>query len=114
MAIEGYDLFDRGFAANPFDSTHPDYPSFRIGGHMMDAVLVDYAEGASSRAQIITALELGTEAITDLDVILAEIDAAGTVVGKLRFAANFGAVVVIAQAGLRYTTKSEFKTRLGL
>lgn len=114
MAIEGYDLFDRLFADNPFPATDSNHQIFSISGHLMDAVLVDYAEGKSTRPQIIAALNLGTEATADLDVLLAGIDAATGVEAKLRFSFNFMAAHTIAESGLKYTTKAAFKTRLGL
>ena len=114
MAIEGYDLFDRLFLENPFPSTDERHQTFHIGGHLMDAVLVEYAEGESTRTQIIGGLELGAEATTDLDVLLAGIDAEPTAFEKVRFAMNFAAVHSAAEAGLKYTDKAAFKTRLGL
>ena len=114
MAIEGYDLFDRLFMDNPFPSTDPNHQIFSIGGHLMDAVLVEYAEGKSDRPQIINGLELGTEATADLDTLLAGIDAAVGAFEKVRFAMNFAAAHSAAEAGLKYTDKASFKTRLGL
>ncbi len=116
MAIEGYDLFDRLFLENPIDpvAEPADYKAFSIGGHLMDAVLVEYAEGESTRTQIINGLLLGTEATVDLDALLAGIDGVGSAFGKMRFAMNFAAVHSTAHAGLRYADKASFKTRLGL
>ncbi len=114
MAIE-YDLFDRLFLENPLDpATDPDYQDFSIGGHLMDAVLVEYAEGESTRTQIINGLKLGTDATVDLDALLAGIDGAVGGFNKIRFAMNFAATHSAAEAGLKYTDKASFKTRLGL
>ena len=114
MSIEGYDLYDRLFLDNPFPSTEPSHQIFSIGGHLMDAVLVEYAEGESTRAQIINGLELGTEATVDLDALLTGIDAAIGAFEKVRFAMNFAAAHSAAEAGLKYTDKASFKARLGL
>lgn len=114
MAIEGYDLYDRLFLRNPIPATNPDHLVFTIGGHLMDAVLVEYAEGETTRTQIINGLELGTEATVDLDVLLAGIDAAVGAFEKVRFAINFAAAHSLAESGLKYTDKASFKTRLGL
>ena len=80
----------------------------------MDAVLVEYAEGESTRAQIINGLELGTEATVDLDALLAGIDAAPGAFEKVRFSMNFTGAYGVAKAGFKYTDKASFKTRLGL
>ena len=121
MAIEGYDLFDRLFLENPIDpvANPSDYEAFDLSGHLIDAVLVDYAEtkddpGGTTRAQIINGLLLGTEATVDLDALLAGIDGVGSAFGKVRFALNFAAVHSAAQSGLKYTDKASFKTRLGI
>ena len=114
MAVEGYDLFDRLFMDNPFPSTNPNHQIFSVGGHLMDAVLVEYAEGKSTRTQIINGLSFGVEATADLDALLAGIDAEATVFEKVRFAMNFAAAHSLAEAGLKYTIKAEFKVRLGL
>ena len=115
MAIEGYDLHDRIFMhENPLPISDPDYNDFPLGGHKLYAVLVEYAEGESSRPQIISALKLGTEATVDLDAVLTAMDATPTVLAKIRFAVNFDAVQMIANYGYKYTDKASFKTRLGL
>ena len=98
------DLFDRLF--NDDDT--------KIAVHTLFSALVDYAEGGTTRTQIINGLSLSTAAITDLDVLLLSIDSESGVVNKIRWATNFHAVGLVAEDGLKYTDKASFKTRLGL
>lgn len=97
------DLFDRLFG--DVDKIHV---------HAFKAAIIDYIAGYTTRAQIITAWSLDTEATTDLDVLLTAVDALSTLVEKLRLAAELDAVMILAEDGLKYTTKSAFRTRLGL
>ncbi len=98
------DLFDRLFNDN----------ENKIAVHTLYAALIDYAEGESTRSQIISGLVLEAAAVTDLDVLLAAIDGEAGVVNKIRWAESFHAVGLIAEIGLKYTDKASFRTRLGL
>lgn len=100
------DLFDRLFVTEGSD---------KIPVHTFHAALVDYADGqATTKAQIITALALDASAQTDLTALCNAIDAAANLNAKLVFSARFHAVALLAERGLKYTTKAAFKTRMGL
>jgi len=100
------DLFDQLFVrSNAYE---------KIGVHTIHAALVDYAEGESTRTQIKNGLNMETDAQTDFDALCDAIDGETGIVNKHRWATNFHAVGLIAETELKYTTKSAFKTRLGL
>jgi len=99
------DLFERIFVG---DASYE-----KIGVHTFHAVLVDLIEGGSTRAQVISGLNLDAEAEAQFDVLIAKIQSVGSLAEKHRFANEFHAVGMIAEVGLKYTTKIAFKTRLG-
>lgn len=84
-----------------------------IAVHYFRAALGDYATGNTTRAEIVAYWSLDAEARVDLDVLLARIDAA-TNLGKATFLLELHDVLNITEAGAKYQTKAEFKTRLGL
>ena len=96
------DLYDRLFVEDDNIAVH----SFR-------AAVGDYAAGHTTRAQIVGYWSLDTEAQTDLDVLLAEIDA-GTNLQKALFLLQLHDVLMITEEGAKYQTKAEFVARLGL
>lgn len=98
------DLFDRLFDEDIEEN---------IAVHYFRAALGDYATGNTTRAQIISFWSLDAEAVTDLDVLLTRIDSSGNL-GKAIFLLELHDVMMIAEAGAKYQTKAEFKTRLGL
>jgi len=100
------DLFDRIFVR--------DVSYEKIAVHTFHAVLVDLIEGGSTRIQVIDGLSLDAEAVVQFDVLIAKIQSVGTLAQMHRFANEFHAVGLLAEIGLKYTTKSAFKTRLGL
>jgi hypothetical protein len=99
------DLFDRLFPTEP--GVH------NIPVHYFRAALGDYATGNTTRAEIITHWELDADAQTDLNALCDAIDAK-TALGKAAFLLELHDVMMIAEAGAKYTTKSSFRTRLGL
>ena len=101
------DLFDRLFPTNS-EVTE------KISIHQFIAATTDYVAGYTTRAQVIAAWTLDAEAVVDLDVLLTAVDALGTLAEKLRFVAEFDAVMLLAEGELKYTTKIAFKARLGL
>jgi hypothetical protein len=100
------DLFDRLFPASVEEEN--------IAVHSFAAAIIDYMAGETTRAQIISYWSLDTEARNDLNGLCDAIDALGTQVDKIRFALEFDAVMLMAAHGAKYTTKSAFKTRLGI
>lgn len=99
------DLFDRIF---PTDEELPNIPI-----HAFRAALGDYAAGYTTATEIINYWSLDASAQSDLNVLLAEIDAS-TPTQKALFLLQLHDVLMIAEVGAKYTTKAEFKTRLGL
>ena len=112
------DLFDRLF---PGDSAVEN-----IGVHVFHAAIVDYIAGHTTRNQIVGVWALDTEATTDLDVLLAAVDALDpedpedpvqvvmSLVSKLQFITEMDTVNKLAEDDLKYNTKSAYRTRLGL
>lgn len=100
------DLFDRLFP--------PSIDDENIAIHAFAAAIIDYMAGQTTRAQIIAYWTLDTEAQADLNTLCNAIDALGTKADKIQFALEFDAVMLMAAHGAKYTTKSSFKTRLGL
>lgn len=99
------DLYDRLF--------DPVAGEGNIAVHYFRAALGDYATGNTTRAQIVGYWNLDTEAQVDLDVLLARIDAASAL-GKAAFLIELHDVMLITEAGAKYQTKADFRTRMGL
>ena len=100
------DLFERLFPAGSEVEN--------IAIHSFHAAVVDYIAGETTRAQIVSYWSLDSEAETDLDNFLDAADALSGITNKLAFAAELDAVMKMGEEGAKYTTKLEFKTRLGL
>lgn len=108
-----YDLFDT--IINPdFDAQGNLISPGNITSRMLYVAMVDYAAGETTRNQIVAAFSLTPEQTTDLDALLAHIDAAATPAAKVVFILQFEAVMEIALLGLKYTDKPSFKARLGI
>lgn len=99
------DLYDRMF--NPVSGVE------NIAVHYFRAAMGDYTRGYTTRAEIISYWQLDAEATSDLDVLLARIDSANNL-GKAVFLLELHDVLMITEAGAKYQTKAEFKTRMGL
>lgn len=82
--------------------------------HDFHAGIVDYIAGETTRNQIVAALDLQDEQITDLDALLSAINALGTLVEKIRFVIEMQAVMQLAKRGYKYTSKAAFRARLGI
>ena len=100
------DLFDRLF---PSGETEPNIPV-----HAFMAAVTDYVAGYTTRNQIIGVWTLDAEAQADLNKFCDALDALGTKLNKIAFALELDAVMLLAEAGMKYTTKADFKTRLNL
>jgi len=100
------DLFDRLF---PADSSVKN-----IAVHYFFSALVDYATGNTTRTQIVAHWSLDIDAEADLDTLCDAIDALSTATEKSVFGTSLHAVMMLAEGGIKYTTKSAFKARLGL
>jgi hypothetical protein len=99
------DLFDRLF---PFDENEKG-----LGVHYFFSALVDYAAGETTRQQIIDHWSFDSEAQADLNTLCDHIDGL-TTTQKMVFGVELHAVMMFAEAGVKYNTKSAFRTRLGL
>lgn len=101
------DLFDRLFPGEEEDID-------KIAVHQFRSALDDYAEGETTRNQIIVGFNLDTDAVADLDVLLIQIDNLTTVLSAVRWLQNFESVCILAEGELKYTAKIDFATRLDL
>ena len=101
------DLFDRLFPG-------PGSGIEKIPVHAFHAAIIDYMANETTRNQIVAVWSMDSEAQTDLDALLSAVDALSGLDEKLRFAGEMDAVNKLAEADLKYTTKSEYKTRLNL
>jgi uncharacterized membrane protein len=84
-----------------------------VAVHYFRAALGDYATGNTTRTEIVNYWSLDTEAQTDLDVLLGEIDSSNAL-QKAVFLLELHDVLMITEAGAKYQTKDLFKARLGL
>jgi len=100
--------------ADLFDRLFPEDMEPNIAVHAFAAAIIDYMAGQTTRAQIIAYWSLDTEAQADLNALCDAIDALGTKADKIQFALEFDAVMLMAAHGAKYTTKTAFKTRLGI
>lgn len=86
----------------------------RIGCHLFEAAMVEYMRENISKNQMISAWTLDSEAESDLTIILAAVDGLTSILEKLTFLQELSAVNILAEAGLMYTTRLAWATRLGL
>lgn len=103
------DLFDRFTADALLDETPSEK---RIPGHTWPAVMNEYRQGEATRQQIINFFDLDSEAQTDLNALCDHMDAMNAM-QKASFIFDLEYVLILMDQGMRYTTKSELKTRLG-
>jgi hypothetical protein len=98
------DLYDRLF---------PQFPSEKkgekIAHSVFGAALLDFLQGWSSREVIVHTFHLDERAAQDLDEVLAVLTLRG-----MDWLTTFQAVCFLAETNLDYTTKADFKARLGL
>jgi len=100
--------------ADLFDNLYPrNIDNSSIGVHYFRAALGDYASGYTTKAQIVAAFELDSEAEADLDILLNKLDSSDTL-QKTVFLLELHDVMMIAESGKKYTTKAAFKARMGL
>lgn len=96
------DLFDR-FTATDASKIHV---------HAFHAALADYLfAGGITKAEIVDAWALDTQASANLDAVIAKIDAQATVQNKLRVMESFGALLILLEEGIRYNTRATFIAR---
>ena len=100
--------------ADLFDRLFPTDGSENIAVHYFYSAIVDYAAGETTRQQIIDYWALDAEAQADLNTLCDAVDALSGKANKLAFGAELHAVLMFAEAGAKYTTKSAFRARLGL
>lgn len=85
-----------------------------IATHAFTGALVDYVTGNSTRGQIIAFFAMDSEAQVDFNTVCDAFDGMATTLDKVVYLTEFEAVMNVAKAGAKYTTKSAFRTRLGL
>lgn len=100
--------------ADLFDRLFPTGEGANIPIHEFVAALTDYAAGETTKTQIINYYGLDTDAQTDLTALTDAIDALTGKTNKVAFILELDAVMLMAAHGAKYTTKSAFKTRMGL
>jgi len=99
------DLFDRLFPTDPDEEN--------VAIHSFRAAMGDYAAGYTTRAEITNYWGLDTDAQADLNVLCDALDGMAAL-PKAGFLLELHDVLMIAEEGAKYTTKAEFRTRLGL
>lgn len=102
------DLFERCFPENVFTATNT------ISLHLLEAAVIDYVTGNTTRQQMINHWNLDPEAVTQLDKLLDWIDAKPTTIEKIVAMMEWSAVNIMAQEGLKYNTPAAYAARLGL
>lgn len=96
------DLFDR-FTADD---------GSKIPIHAFHAAIADYLfAGGLTKAQIVTAFALDTQASANLDSIIAKIDAQASIQLKMRVMTSFEALLVLMEHGLAYADRTSFIAR---
>lgn len=76
--------------------------------------IVDYVSGNTTRNQIIAFYPLAGEQITELDILLAAVDALSTIQEKLSWLMQFEAVLLLASQKIKYDDRASFVARLEL
>jgi len=102
------DLYDRLFPQ--FDETGSD----KIPSHVFTGAIDDYVAGYTTRQQIITGFALDSDAVADLDKLLAHVDGLVGVQAKMRWLQEFHSTCMLAEDHLKYTTKASFADRVGM
>lgn len=105
------DLFDRLFPGIVDGD-----PALKIPVHVFFGQLVDYGDGQqTTRQEIIDKWQLDTDpqAVTDLDVILAAIDAKNAA-QKVQFAVILHGILMMTEGDVKYLNKADFAQRLDL
>ena len=97
-------LFERFFP------TDPDVENIAV--HAFQAALIDYGTGYTTRLQITNHWSLDSESAAQLDVLCDAVDGMAAM-QKVVFASELHAVLLIASAGVKYTTEEPFHARLG-
>ena len=100
------DLFDR--------LINPAVTGDKMPVHTFRAAIGDYVAGQTTRNQIVAFWNLDTSAQSDLDALLVAVDAIGSNARKALWLLQLHDVLLIAEAGAKYTTKSAFAARMGL
>lgn len=98
------DLFDRLFPGEAGDET-------KIAVHYFYAALVDLAAGKSNKAEIVAGFNLDATAEAQLDLLITGYQNA---TDKNRWLHELQSAMMLAEAGLKYTTKQGFAARMGL
>ena len=103
--------------ANLFDKIFsPDENGERVPVHVFSAGIRDYVEGETTLAQLkiffgIDPVE-DAQAVTEFEYIIGRIDACSNLAAKDNYMATLKDVLLIADAGAKYTNSSTFNTRV--
>jgi hypothetical protein len=82
--------------------------------HNFYSAIVDYVSGNTTRNQIINFYPLSGEQITELDILLASVDALSTIQEKLSWLMQFQAVMLLSWQDIKYDDRASFVARLEL
>ena len=92
----------------------PGFPE-KIAVHTFGAALKDYAQGFTTRNEIVVFWDLDDAAEQNqLDAVIAQLDAIAQESLRLLRADEYETVLRITETGEKYQIKSEIATRLGL
>lgn len=82
--------------------------------HAFMAAMAEFGRGAAGfdRASIIAAFGLRTEDEADLDSLINKFAAIGSDLGKLNFSRGIHDMLLLGNAGIAYTTRTQFTTRV--
>lgn len=86
----------------------------KLGVHQFMAALSELARGRMIRADIVTAFGLSASEDAELGAIIEKVGRVITPSDRLFSIHELEQVLILAEAGLRYTTDASAKTRLGL
>ena len=81
--------------------------------HQFMAALSELARGQMTRAEIVTAFDLTVAEDADLGLVIQRAQQELTVTARLLWLHELEQVLILAEGGLRYTTASSARLRLG-
>ena len=85
----------------------------KIGVHQFMAAMAELIRGQVSRADVIAFFEMSGTDITQLDALIAK-GQAMSVAERFKYALELHDVLLLAEAGHRYTTVGELRARLDI
>lgn len=101
-------LFERIISAPTTTDPEP------IGLEEFWGAIVDYMAGETTANEIKIGFKMDAQEQSDLDLMLAAIDALTGLDDKLSYALQLQAVLYMAAGGKKYADQASFRTRMGL